>query len=235
MTADMTRKTPGTGSPEPAGARGGDGSAHTESARAILDAAERLFSTKGFSAVSMREIAAASERHLASANYYFGSKVGLFEAAFLRRIVPVNARRLDLLERYRAAGRTDLEDVMDAYLQPLFDPDEPDPAQAARLIMLFSKQLLSNPGEHEYLQEYYDEVARAFIAAIQAARPRLTPTAVVWGYNYMIGILVFTLAGQENLARIPAGTAGLLQADKSPQETIARLKRFICAGIDSLG
>lgn len=232
MTADMTRKLPGNDRPASAE---DEAPAYTESARAILDAAERLFSTKGFSAVSMREIAAASGRHLASANYYFGSKVGLFEAAFLRRIVPVNARRLDLLERYRAAGRTDLEDVMDAYLQPLFDPDEPDPAQAARMIMLFSKQLLSNPGEHEYLQEYYDEVARAFIAAIQAARPGLTPTAVVWGYNYMIGILVFTLAGQENLARIPAGTAELVHADSCPQETIARLKRFICAGIDSLG
>lgn len=232
MTADMTRKSPGNDHPESAG---GEVPAYTESARTILDAAERLFSTKGFSAVSMREIATASGRHLASANYYFGSKLGLFEAAFLRRIVPVNARRLALLERYRAAGRTDLEDVMDAYLQPLFDRDDPDPAQAARLIMLFSKQLLSNPGEHEYLQEYYDEVARAFIAAIQAARPGLTPTAVVWGYNYMIGILVFTLAGQENLARIPAGTAELVHADTSPQETIARLKRFICAGIDSLG
>lgn len=232
MTADMTRKSPGNDHPD---SGGGEVPAYTESARTILDAAERLFSTKGFSAVSMREIATASGRHLASANYYFGSKLGLFEAAFLRRIVPVNARRLALLERYRAAGRTDLEDVMDAYLQPLFDRDDPDPAQAARLIMLFSKQLLSNPGEHEYLQEYYDEVARAFIAAIQAARPGLTPTAVVWGYNYMIGILVFTLAGQENLARIPAGTAELVHADTSPQETIARLKRFICAGIDSLG
>lgn len=214
---------------------GDEAPAYTESARAILDAAERLFSTKGFSAVSMREIAVASGRHLASANYYFGSKLGLFEAAFLRRIVPVNARRIALLDRYRAAGRTDLEDVIDAYLQPLFDPDDPDPAQAARLIMLFSKQLLSNPGEHDYLKEYYDEVARAFIAAIQAARPGLTPTAVVWGYNYMIGILVFTLAGQENLARIPAGTAALVHGDTCPQETIARLKRFICAGIDSLG
>jgi len=228
----MTGKSPGH---DQATASGDGVPAYTESARAILDAAERLFSTKGFSAVSMREIAAASGRHLASANYYFESKVGLFEAAFLRRIVPVNARRLELLERYRASGRTDLEDVIDAYLQPLFDPDEPDPAQAARLIMLFSKQLLSNPGEHEYLQEYYDEVARAFIVAIESARPGLTPTDVVWGYNYMIGILVFTLAGQENLARIPAGTAGVLQADSSPQETIARLKRFIRAGIDSLG
>lgn len=232
MVVDMTQNSPTNDRFAPAGA---GGRPYTESALAILDAAEQLFSSKGFSAVSMREIAAASGRHLASANYYFGSKVELFEAAFLRRIVPVNARRLELLEQYREAGRTDLQDVIDAYLQPLFDAGEGDPAQSARLIMLFSKQLLSNPGEHDYLQEYYDEVARAFIAAIRAARPALTPTSVIWGYNYMIGILVFTLAGQENLARIPSGAIERMDADSGPEETVARLTRFICAGIDSLG
>lgn len=213
---------------------GKDAPSLTASANAILDAAEKLFCAKGFSAVSMREIAAASGQHLSSANYYFGSKVGLFEAAFLRRIVPVNKRRVALLQEFRDAGRCELGDVVEAYLRPLFEAGPDDSGQTARLIMLFSKQLLSNPGEHSYLLEYYEETSQVFIDAICRARPDLDVASVVWGYTYMIGILVFTLAGQETAARIPADLMRRVEPDGSHEQTIARLRAFICAGIDGL-
>lgn len=206
----------------------------TASANAILDAAEKLFCNKGFSAVSMREIAAASGQHLSSANYYFGSKVGLFEAAFLRRIVPVNKRRVALLQEFRDAGRCELGDVVEAYLRPLFEARPDDSGQTARLIMLFSKQLLSNPGEHSYLLEYYEETSKVFIDAIGRARPNLDITSVVWAYTYMIGILVFTLAGQETVARVPDDLTRQMVPDESYDQTIARLRSFVCAGIDGM-
>jgi AcrR family transcriptional regulator len=207
----------------------------TASANAILDTAEKLFCEKGFSAVSMREIATASGQHLASANYYFGSKIGLFEAAFLRRIVPVNKRRVVLLEEFLASGRCELSDVVEAYLRPLFEVAPGDGGQTARLIMLFSKQLLSNPSEHSYLLEYYEETSQVFISAILRARPRLDVASAVWGYSYMIGILVFTLAGQETMARIPTELMAQVAPDESYEQTIRRLSSFICAGIDGIG
>lgn len=218
------------------GARNGRG--QSPAARAILDAAEELFCARGFSAVSMREIAAASGQHLASANYYFGSKTGLFEAAFLRRIVPVNRRRLELLDMSLGVGRRDLPDIVDAYLRPLFEDagdDTGDEAgRRARLIMLFSKQLLSNPDQHGYLQSYYDEVSRRFTGEIHAARSGMDITAAIWGYNYMIGILVFTLAGREPMARLPSELAGAIVPDRDAERTITRLKAFICAGLEAL-
>lgn len=206
---------------------------YSPAATAILDAAEELFCARGFSAVSMRDIAAASGQHLSSANYYFGSKAGLFEAAFLRRIVPVNQRRLELLERNIQAGKCDLPDIVDAYLRPLFEGEADDAGRRARLIMMFSKQLLSNPDEHSYLQSYYDEVSRRFISQIHAARPTMDIRAAIWGYNYMIGILVFTLAGMEPMARLPEELARAIASDSSHEETITRLKTFICAGLEA--
>lgn len=215
----------------------GNGRAHTPSALAILDAAEELFCTRGFAGVSMRDIASASGQHLASANYYFGSKAGLFEAVFLRRIVPVNRRRLEILEAYEETGRTALPDVVEAYLRPLFEaPEDEGSAHArTRLIMLFSKQLLSTPDEHEYLQAYYDEVSRRFIESMYRAVPGADADDAAWGYNYMVGIVVFTLAGTAMTARVPDDILRHLPADTKTDQTLDRLKKFICAGVEAIG
>lgn len=205
-------------------------------AQVILDAAEELFCARGFAGVSMRDIAAASGQPLASANYHFGSKAKLFEAVFLRRIVPVNQQRLALLRTFQAEGRTALADIVEAYLRPLFaeDPEEPEPGRKARLIMLFSKQLLSSPDEHQYLLDYYEEVSRAFIDGLHRALPHRPVREAVWGYNYLIGILVFTLAGRAPTARMPARLHRYMSPSEAHSATIERLKRFICAGLAAL-
>lgn len=206
----------------------------TANADTILDTAELLFAQKGFSAVSMRMIATESGQHLASANYYFGSKAGLFEAAFLRRIVPVNGRRVELLAEMREDGPLTPARIVEAYVRPLFEPiDGTEAASRARLIMLFSKQVLSNPDEHSYLQRYYEDVARAFISAICETLPSISELDAIWAYNYMVGILVFTLAGKASVAKLPGDLLATL-ADEPDEATIERLVKFICAGFMAL-
>ncbi len=50
--------------------------------------AERLFSQKGFAAVSVREITAAADTNLAAINYHFGNKMNLYLSVFQERWVP---------------------------------------------------------------------------------------------------------------------------------------------------
>lgn len=47
--------------------------------QSIINAASKLFAAKGYEATSIREIVESSDVNLASINYYFGSKQGLFE------------------------------------------------------------------------------------------------------------------------------------------------------------
>ena len=61
----------------------------------LLDAAELLFATHGFEGTSMRAITQAADTSLSAANYHFGSKQALIEAALVRRIEPLNRRRLE--------------------------------------------------------------------------------------------------------------------------------------------
>jgi AcrR family transcriptional regulator len=89
--------------------------------RAMVEVAERLYAERGVNGVSLREIgAAAGQRNTAAARYHFGSKQGLLDAIFEHRMVPINARRLALLDRLDAEGRGhELRGLAEAFLLPL--------------------------------------------------------------------------------------------------------------------
>src|SRR4029077_15545073 len=64
---------------------------------AILSAAETLFSTKGFNAVSIRDIALEAGANPGSITYHFKSKDGLLLEIYKRHCGPMNKRRIELL------------------------------------------------------------------------------------------------------------------------------------------
>src|SRR5258708_39029283 len=64
---------------------------------AILTAAEELFSTNGFNAVSVRDIAHAAGANPGSVTYHFKTKAGLLLEIYRRHCGPMNRRRSDLL------------------------------------------------------------------------------------------------------------------------------------------
>ena len=73
---------------------------------AILTAAEDLFSTNGFNAVSVRDIAQAAGANPGSVTYHFKTKDGLLLEIYRRHCGPMNRRRSELLaaaKRYQDA------------------------------------------------------------------------------------------------------------------------------------
>ena len=85
----------------------------------ILDTAEELFAEQGFS-TSLRNITADAGVNLAAVNYHFGSKEALIQAVFTRRLGPLNAERLRLLDAIEAHGWNDgaLESILEAFIGP---------------------------------------------------------------------------------------------------------------------
>ena len=89
---------------------------------AILSAAELLFSTRGFNAVSIRDIALEAGANPGSITYHFKSKDGLLLEIYKRHCGPMNKRRIELLvaaTRVRD-GQDRLEAIVRAYVQPAF-------------------------------------------------------------------------------------------------------------------
>ena len=90
---------------------------------AILSAAELLFSTRGFNAVSIRDIALEAGANPGSITYHFKSKDGLLLEIYRRHCGPMNKRRIELFlalplrkldglalrNQLRAIGRSGLE------------------------------------------------------------------------------------------------------------------------------
>lgn len=64
---------------------------------ALLIAAVKLFSSNGYNAVSLREIAKSAGANVGSLTYHFGSKAVLLREIYQRHTEPMNARRLELL------------------------------------------------------------------------------------------------------------------------------------------
>ena len=83
----------------------------------ILDAAEDLFAEQGF-ATSLRSITASAEVNLAAVNYHFGSKEALIQEVFARRLGPLNAERLRLLDTIEAGSDIRLERIVEAFVGP---------------------------------------------------------------------------------------------------------------------
>ncbi|MDP3889642.1 TetR/AcrR family transcriptional regulator [Nocardioides sp.] len=116
----------------------------------ILVAAERLFVEAGFG-VSLREIAVASgQRNHSAVQYHFGDRAGLVDALYRHRMVPLNARRAEMVREIRARGdERDVEALLRAYIVPM------------------AEHLLARPGQSWYLRL----MARFILSGVYADLP----------------------------------------------------------------
>jgi AcrR family transcriptional regulator len=87
---------------------------------AILAAAEELFSTNGFNAVSVRDIAQAAGANPGSVTYHFKTKDGLLLEIYRRHCGPMNRRRSELLAAARRVR--DLQDRLEAIVRAFVLP-----------------------------------------------------------------------------------------------------------------
>lgn len=201
-----------------------------ETKEKILDTAERMFAEHGFSGTSLRGIIAQAGVNLASVHYHFHSKEVLLEAVILRRVEPVNAARLALLdecERAAGGGPPELENVLKAFLVPTLQVAH----KSARGGMTFVKLMgrLYAEGEHlpRIFRTHFGLLLKRFDDALRRALPDLPPEELFWRIHFAMGAMAFTLRGNEEL-RIMSG--GLCSTD-DPEGALERLVAFVSAGM----
>ena len=188
----------------------------------ILNAAERLFSERGFDGASLRAITAEAGVNLASVNYYFRSKEELIKSVFARRLGPLNQQRLALLDACEAAAGhrpPAIEDIIEALIGPVLrlGQDE-EGASLKRLIGI----MFHHPGP--YIQglfvEQMREVAARFVAAFRRALPRVPVEELFWRIHFSIGAMALTLVGSPVLGLISGGRC-------DPSDVDTAIERFV--------
>lgn len=92
----------------------------------ILQAAENLFSSKGFEATSVRDITTEASCNVASVNYHFGGKENLYLEAFRSLLSEVRDWRIasmrgDMADNPEMSLEDFVESFASAFMEPLVD------------------------------------------------------------------------------------------------------------------
>lgn len=172
----------------------------------ILDAAEMLFAEDGLHAVSIRQIAAAADVPFGLVRYHFESKDGLYRAVFNRRspiIVEQRLAGLRLADDEPDPARR-LELIVKALVLPMVRLRMLD-AQSRFGRLMAREASDPNAFERGIIPEIFDPVAQEVVAALSRALPERSRTQVYWGYQFMLGALIFLMADTGRLERLSGG------------------------------
>jgi AcrR family transcriptional regulator len=197
----------------------------------LLDAAERLFAEHGFEGTSMRAVTQAADTSVSAANYHFGSKEALLQAALVRRLAPLNRRRLEALDALETAhdGDPPLEALLEAFLRPGLEAQRASPAGRMRYHSI-AAQLYADP--HAMVSslkaELFGPVIARYIDALARALPDRTREELVLDFQFFIGVMVHVISGH---TRTEDGGG---EAPEIPDEKVLqRMVSFAAAGLRS--
>ena len=197
----------------------------------ILDAAEQLFAAQGPNATSLRQVISKAKVNLAAIHYHFGSKESLMRTVLSRRLVPLNAERLALLESCeRKSGKrpVPLPKVLEALVGPALRLSR-DPERGGTVFMRLLGRCVLEPDEtiQTMLNHQFHYVLERFTPALQRALPDLPPVDFFWRIHFLVGSMAHTMADSERLRSI---SGGLCDPDDT-EGTISRLVAFLAGGL----
>jgi AcrR family transcriptional regulator len=166
----------------------------------ILVAAERLFVEVGFGA-SLREIAVASgQRNHSAVQYHFGDRAGLVDALYRYRMVPLDARRAEMVEEIRERGEErDVRSLLRAYVVPMAEYLLARPGQSWYFRLLARFILSGTYADLPFLPDYYAQFSR-LEEMLLAADPRITQQRVYLVTLHVVSVLASL---ETRLAREP--------------------------------
>jgi AcrR family transcriptional regulator len=208
-----------------------------ETPRRLLDAAEAAVADHGLAGVSLREITARAGVNLALVKYHFRSKDGLIDAMLARRMEPIAARRLALLDALEAEhprGALPLEAVLDALIRPVVEQGLGG-GKEGRAFLRMMGRLFSEPPAHtmRVIRGHMLPTMQRFDAAFARALPRLSEHEMAWRKIAGFGAVHHTLLMLSNLDSVPLPLR-LFHGKRhrhTPEDVTRRLVAFIAAGM----
>lgn len=202
-----------------------------ETLEQILDAAEYLFSLQGLHGVTLRDVAQRVGVHTTLLHYYFQDKPTLFEAVFARRASVTSGRRMEALDRY--AAETGDNPTVEGALHVFLDTDldlyieggEPWMNYAA-----FCARVSNTPEGAVLMDVHFDPVVLKLVSILKRALPDTSEEDIFWGYHFVTGALMNTLARSGRIDRL---SGGICRSDDF-EAVKKRIARFMAAGFHSL-
>lgn len=201
----------------------------TDTRDRILDAAEKLFSERGYDGVSVRDITQLAGAGLALMTYHFGTKDQLFECVLERRAEVLNRDRLAALDKVLAQSRPSTQSLLASFVEPYVrygSGSDPGWRHYCRLIAI-----VGPTGRwSELLARLFDETAQKFIDALTKLEPSLDRETATRAFLFCVGTMVTSFTGNPRLDRLTRQAA--IAADLS--STFDYLVPFIAGGVAAI-
>jgi AcrR family transcriptional regulator len=188
----------------------------------ILDTAERLFGENGYGATSLRQIIAEAGVNLAAVHYHFGTKEELLDAAVVRKLAPINADRMRLLDEAgaRAGGKPiAIEAFLDAFLRPAVMQARLDPSFCRFMGRLHAENLMSR-----VIANNFQEVSARFLGGLRQVLADLPQDELIWRVHFMVGAMAHTLKSSPEYPGVMVGEA------VDTETLLHRIVNFLSAG-----
>ncbi|WP_225421463.1 TetR/AcrR family transcriptional regulator [Sphingomonas parva] len=178
-----------------------------ETMEQILDAAEYLFSKHGLYGVTLKDVAKRVGVHHTLLNYYFEDKNKLFEAVFSRRALVTSERRMKALDEYEtaAAGKPSVEGALRAFLDTDLDLYI-EGGDGWKNYAALGAQVANTPEwGAQLMDEHFDPVVLRLIGLLKQALPDCAAEDIFWGYHFVTGALMLTLARTGRIDKLSDG------------------------------
>lgn len=173
----------------------------------ILDAAEDLFSKRGYDGVTLREVAEMANVDSALAHYYFSTKQGLFDAVLERRAELVFSERMKAFDDYEASAGSNItvEGAVAAFVLPLLERARLGDTGWKNYFRLIA--LVNNDASHVALSimSYFDPLVHRLILLVKRALPGAKEEELFWCFHFLTGSLTLALSRTGRLDRVSGG------------------------------
>jgi AcrR family transcriptional regulator len=173
----------------------------------ILDAAEYLFSKHGLYGVTLKDVAKQVGAHHTLLNYYFVDKKKLFDAVFARRAVITSTRRMEALEKYdtETNGQPTVEGALRAFLDTDLDLYI-EGGESWKNYGALGAQVANTPEwGADLMDAQFDPVVLRLIELLKKALPGCAEKDIFWGYHFVTGSLMLTLARTGRIDKLSRG------------------------------
>ncbi len=197
----------------------------------LIDAAEPLFADYGFEVVSVRDVTQAAAANVAAVNYHFGSREGLVEVVMARNLEPIQERRLarlDAAEGRWANQAVPLEEVVDAFVQPLVTRVEKGPLPEESYFRLIGRILeRESMGMPSEIGGGTTDLNDRFMRLFSKILPMVSEEDLMWRLHFVTGAMIHLLTHGHLMHERTKG------AGSTPGVAIAKeqFQRFAVAGM----
>ncbi len=160
----------------------------------IIDAAEELFASQGFSRTTTRAITCKADVNVASVNYYFDSKELLVQAVIERRLSDLNNERISQLQAVRNQAkdnnlRPQIADILRAFILPLFQLRASDPKASLVLSLVGRSFFAAEEPVRSIFLSSFNPVFSMFSQCLEDALPHLSKQEVLSRCKLVIGTI----------------------------------------------